>query len=176
MVHTCQDEAAKQIELAKAAKFGIVELGVMYGETSERFCQANPNVPVYGIDPLIPDSMNKSLIGDIKKIMAVELKYSNFMFIQHYSYNVVKLWNPGSKFDYLFIDASHIYEDVKKDFEDWFAILQPGGIVSLHDSGIGRGGPDNWPDPSRFADELIASDKRVQYIETVYSLTIFRKL
>ena len=170
---TTQDEVDKQIELAKAAKFGIVELGVLYGETSERFCQSNPKIHVYGIDPLIPDSMNPKLIGDYTKINVIEHKYGNFNFIRKYSYNVVKTFSP--KFDYLFIDASHVYEDVKRDFEDWFALLQPGGIVSLHDSGIGRGGPDNWPGPSKLADELI-KDKRVKYIETVYSLTIFKKL
>jgi hypothetical protein len=172
---TTQDEVDTQIRYAKNAKFGIVELGVLYGETSERFCQANQDVQIWGIDPLIPDSMNPNLIGDADKIMEICKKYGNFMYIKGYSYNIVKEWDKArAKFDYLFIDASHVYEDVKRDFEDWFKLLQKGGVVSLHDSGIGRGGPDNWPGPSQLADELM-NDKRVSYIETVYSLTIFRK-
>jgi SAM-dependent methyltransferase len=172
-VYTCQDEVDKQIELAKGAKVGIIELGVLHGETSARFCEANPNVRVFGVDPLIPDSMNPNLIGDARLIHKVANKYPNFVFIQEYSYNLIKHFDK--KFDYLFIDASHHYEDVKRDFEDWFAKLEKGGIVSLHDSGIGRGGPDNWPGPSNLADELI-KDPRVLYIDTVYSLTIFKKL
>lgn len=176
-VYTPNDEVEKQIELAKGAKIGIVELGVLFAETTERFCKANPNVPIWGIDPIIPDSMNKKLIGDMKKINVILKGYGNFTFIKDYSYEAIRAFkNYASwKYDYLFIDASHIYEDVKRDFEDWFARLETGGIVSLHDSGIGRGGPDNWPGPSRLADELI-KDKRVQYIDTVYSLTIFKKL
>lgn len=173
-VYTAQDEVNKQIELAQAAKFGIVELGVLFGETSERFCQANKQVPVWGIDPLIPDSMNKRLIGDINKINEISRKYGNFIFIKGYSFDIFQVWIKSNKFDYLFIDASHIYSDVKRDFEDWFYLLENGGIVSLHDSGIGRGGPDNWPGPSQLANELI-NDPRVEYIETVFSLTIFKK-
>jgi len=173
VIHTPEQEVSKQIELARGAKWGIVELGVLHGETSERFCQANPNVRVYGVDPIIPDSMNAKLIGNINKIHAVGAKYRNFVFIREYSYNLVKHFDK--RFDYLFIDASHIKEDVKRDFEDWFPKLEPGGYVSLHDSGIGRGGPYHWPGPSQLADELI-KDPRVKYVATVYSLTIFKKL
>lgn len=40
----------------------------------------------------------------------------------------------GIKIDFLHIDADHSYEGVKKDFELYSTIMNPGGIISLHDS------------------------------------------
>lgn len=40
----------------------------------------------------------------------------------------------GIKIDFLHIDADHSYEGVKKDFELYSQIMNPGGIISLHDS------------------------------------------
>jgi hypothetical protein len=38
------------------------------------------------------------------------------------------------KIDYLHIDAGHTYEDVKNDFELYSQLLQPHGIISIHDT------------------------------------------
>jgi len=37
-------------------------------------------------------------------------------------------------FDLLFIDAGHLYKDVKADFEDYASMVRPGGIIVLHDA------------------------------------------
>jgi len=36
-------------------------------------------------------------------------------------------------FDFIYIDADHAYEAVKKDLENWFPKLRPGGIIAGHD-------------------------------------------
>jgi len=165
-------EAEKHAELAKKAKKGIVEIGILYGDTSKVLANANPNIPVYGIDPIIMDSMSTTLIGNEERIKNNTFSLKNFNFIKDFSYNVVKNWNKS--FDYIFIDGSHIYEDVKKDFEDWFPLLEKGGIISFHDSTMYRGGMEYWPGPSHLADELIF-DPRLDFVESVARLTIFRK-
>lgn len=38
------------------------------------------------------------------------------------------------KIDYLHIDAGHSYENVKQDFELYSQLLQPHGIISIHDT------------------------------------------
>jgi len=38
------------------------------------------------------------------------------------------------KIDYLHIDAGHTYEDVKNDFQLYSQLLQPHGIISIHDT------------------------------------------
>lgn len=40
---------------------------------------------------------------------------------------------PNSFFDAVFIDASHDYENVKKDMDKWFPKVKSGGVMSGHD-------------------------------------------
>ena len=171
------DEARAQGIIAKWCKLGIVELGVLYGDTSKIFCQANPSLPIYGIDPIIPDSMNDSLIGDINKIKQNTRGRINFTFLQDYSYNLVEDWEKP--FDYLFIDASHHYGDVYRDLIDWYPKLAPGGVVGLHDSGKLYGGPEHWDGPSELVRDLIEARIRpfitIEFYDMIYSLTLFRK-
>lgn len=166
-------ELIEHAEIARNCKSGIVEIGILFGDTTRVFAQSNSNVPVYGIDPLIPDSMNPTLVGTEDAIKKNTEGLHNFHFFKDYSYNVIKTWNKP--FDYLFIDGSHIYEDVKKDFEDWYPKLAIGGIISFHDSTMNRGGQPYWEGPSRFADELIF-DSRLKFVKSVGRLTIFQKI
>ena len=159
-------------KISKQCKMCIVELGILNGDTTKIFLE-NSNVRVYGIDPIIPDSMNEKLIGDLNKILDLK-KFSNFIFIQDYSFNVIKNWNES--ISYLFIDASHLYSDVERDFNDWFPFLINGGYISFHDSAANRGGPYWWDGPSKFVDEIIMNDDRLEYVETVFSMTVFKKI
>jgi hypothetical protein len=172
-IGTNLDEAARHAHYSTHAKHAIVELGVLNGETSKIFCNSNKNVPIYGIDPIIPDSMNFNLIGNYETIKNLEKQYSNYTFINDYSYNVVKTWDKP--IDYLFIDGDHNYEAVKQDYESWVKHVVCNGIIAIHDSACYRNGPEFWPGPSKLADELIESSD-LEYIETFYTMTIFKKI
>jgi hypothetical protein len=164
-----------QIEVIKKCKIGIVEIGVLDGNTTRIFLE-NTNIPVYGIDPIIPDSMNSNLIGNLNSIKTLQDEYfDRFIFIKDYSYNVVNNFNY--KFDYLFIDADHRYESVKKDFLDWFPLLNSGGYISFHDSAAFRGGAYHWEGPSKFVDELLLNLDiyGLKYYKTLNSLTVLQK-
>lgn len=128
---------------------------------------------VYSIDPLIPDSMEASLIGSVDRIRQNTKAFSNFMFIQDYSFNVAPAWDRA--IDYVFIDGDHNFDAVKKDFEDWFPKIMSGGFISFHDSAMYRGGPGFHVGSSRFVDEVVLQDPRLEYVETVFCLTVFRK-
>jgi hypothetical protein len=166
------DEKNKHFYYAQKAKVGIVEIGVLNGETTEIFCKANKDVSITGIDPIISDSMNANLIGSEDKIKQLEKQYPNFSFIKDYSFNVAKYWEKS--IDYLFIDGDHTYEAVKQDFDSWFPFVTKDGIIVLHDSACNRGGPHFWFGPSKLADELI-QDSRLEYMETIYTMTVFKK-
>ncbi len=167
-----EGERAAHAQYAHESKGVIVEIGVMFGVTT-RILLKHSNCHVYGIDPIIPDSMNKNLIGSMEDINAVKLAYQKFIFIKDYSYNAVKGW--GADIGYLFIDGDHLYEAVKRDFNDWFPHVMQGGVISFHDSAANRGGPKYWPGPSKFVDEILY-DERLEYIKTVETMTIFRKI
>ena len=69
--------------------------------------------------------------------------------------------------DLLYIDGSHVYEDVLADFNNFFPHVKPGGIVAFHDV------HESWPGPVRVWLETAAP----QLIETgaVATLTFGRK-
>jgi len=48
----------------------------------------------------------------------------------------------------LFIDASHEYEDVRRDFEFWSPMVMVGGFIMFHDA------VDSWPGVKRVVMEL----------------------
>jgi glycosyltransferase involved in cell wall biosynthesis len=40
---------------------------------------------------------------------------------------------PDKYFDYIYLDADHTYEAVKRDLDAWWPKLKPGGIIGSHD-------------------------------------------
>jgi predicted O-methyltransferase YrrM len=40
---------------------------------------------------------------------------------------------PDEYFDFVYIDASHRYEDVRQDIEDWWPKVKTGGMLAGHD-------------------------------------------
>jgi hypothetical protein len=166
-----QGEDIAHIKYSSLSKNCIVEIGVLFGDTTKVILE-NSNCLVFGIDPIVPDSMNQNLIGSEDSILKLEEKYKNFKFIKDYSFNVVKNWSE--KIDYLFIDGDHNYDAVKQDFEEWYSHVSKDGIIAFHDSSANRGGPFFWKGPSDFADELLQDD-RLEYLETINTMTIFKK-
>jgi hypothetical protein len=173
-------ENESHIKYSKQAKDMIVEIGLLHGATTKILLE-NSTCLVVGIDPIIPDSMEPTLIGDTSKLMDLVNQYpERFNWHQDYSYNIAKTFdswkqNNIAKIDYIFIDGDHQYDAVKQDFEDWYPLVKEGGIISIHDSACNRGGPIYWPGPSKLADELI-NDSRLEYVETRHTMTVFKKL
>lgn len=171
---TPQTEQETHERIAASCTKGILEIGVLDGTTSATLCRgADRLVPVFGVDPLIPDSMEASLIGSADRIRDNTRAFPNYTFIQDYSFNVAKTWDRP--LDYVFIDGSHFYKDVKRDYEDWFPKISVGGYISFHDSCQYRGGPPFHEGSSKFVDEILLNDNRLEYIESVFCLTVFRK-
>lgn len=68
----------------------------------------------------------------------------------------------------LWIDASHEYEDVRRDFDYWNPHLVPGGVVALHDC--------DKPGPGRVSQECLNPAGGFQRIESVDSIIVAKKL
>jgi len=168
-------EVAVLKKYASESKIGIIEIGVLDGKTTKEMGKV-ANVPIYGIDPLIPDSENRRLIGHEKHIINNMAFYPRFIFLKDYSYNIVRNWQY--KFDFIFIDGDHKYEAVKKDFIDWFPLLEHNGIIAFHDSAPVTSMPgsfEGWSGPTKLVNEL-RENRNLKHIETIDTLTIFKKL
>jgi len=54
--------------------------------------------------------------------------------------------------DFVFLDASHSYEDVKNDIIHWLPKVKRGGVLAGHDY---YHDPNVWPDVKKAVDELL---------------------
>jgi predicted O-methyltransferase YrrM len=59
----------------------------------------------------------------------------------------------GGPIRLLYIDALHTYPQVRQDYEAWYPLVAPGGLIAFHDAL-----EPNHPDVSRFLDELLPGD------------------
>ncbi len=52
-----------------------------------------------------------------------------------FSFSAIKdeYFEEDEYFDFIYIDGSHLYEDVKRDLNDWLPKLKDGGIIGGHD-------------------------------------------
>lgn len=70
-----------------------------------------------------------------------------------YTHEVVEDY-PGRPIRFLLIDADHSYDGVRRDYECWFPLVAPGGLIVFHDYLMS--------DVARFVDDVVASDDRVK--------------
>jgi hypothetical protein len=176
--YTTNAEIILLSKYAKLSKKGIVEIGVLDGETTKKISEF-ASCPIYGIDPIIPDSMDHNLIGSKTLILENMKHYENFTFLNDYSFNVVENFNYN--FDFIFIDGDHKYESVKKDFYDWFKKLEPNGFIAFHDSGkVTSVNSDfqGWEGCVRLIKEIINNEhfeNEIIWIENVDTINVFQK-
>ncbi len=167
------DEAVSLYKLAKVSskKGAIVEIGSWQGKSTVWLAKSGNKV--YAIDPHIGAPEQVEQYGH--NIQTFEKFKSNInkagilamiVPIVKTSEEAFKSWF-GAPISLLFIDGSHQYEDVKKDFLLWSPLVIYGGIIAFHDTPA--------PGPSRVLEEFIYSSKSFKVVKVVDSLTIVYK-
>jgi cephalosporin hydroxylase len=76
--------------------------------------------------------------------------------------NLLKQLLKGRPIDFLFIDADHRYEGVKRDFQLYSPLVRQGGLIAFHD--IKPNVQDSNTQVDRFWDELKAEGRSVEEI------------
>lgn len=154
-----------------------VEIGVLNGECSAHLLGIGEYIRLIGIDPIIPDSMETSLIGSEQLIKQnTEFAGDRWDFIKDYSTNQAPIC-PDDSLDFIFIDGDHTYDAVKNDYYAYKSKIKKGGLIYFHDSRMNRGGANFHVGSSKFVDEIIqANDQNLELIGEAFSLTCFKKM
>jgi len=121
-----------------------VELGVWKGDSisymAKRLKEKSKEVKIYGVDLFDRwDCQNKSIKNDIKFIYEIYNKNlvddgvrDMIIDIKDYSWNAASQFDDRSV-DFVFIDADHSYESVKKDIIAWMPKVKHKGLLAGHD-------------------------------------------
>ena len=78
----------------------------------------------------------------------------------------------GRPLDFLFIDGDHSWDGIRADWEGWAALVEPGGVVCLHDSRATPERPIADAGSVRYTEDVIARDPRFEVVEQVATLTV----
>lgn len=119
----------------------IVEIGCFKGKSTACLAFGCPkNAHIFAIDTFEGNKEDflkgvqfsggnffNQFVRNIKKLRLS----SKITPLRGFSEDIGKEWKRS--IDLLFIDGSHVYEDVKKDFELFFPWVKPGGVVAFHD-------------------------------------------
>jgi hypothetical protein len=145
-----------------------VELGVWKGRTFKHLLNSLPDLHLTGIDLYAPQFENngpeKWVKGENGHEWDHEMYYSDLVsfckskenrgtILRDYTYNAVKLFDDSS-LDFVFIDADHSYDAVKKDIEDWDKKVKIGGYVIGHDI--------DWPSVKQAVEEKYKKEYSIE--------------
>lgn len=148
----------------------IVEIGSFKGKSTACLALAsNDSTKVYAIDTFEGNSKDFSegvqflggnFYADFLRNIKTTGKAKKVHTVNGLSSKIGEKWNK--KIDFLFIDGSHIYEDVKLDFDLFYPWVKEGGIIAFHDV------HPNFPGVSRVWKE--SKEKLIAYsnIHTLY--------
>ena len=153
----------------------IVEIGCFLGRSTASFALAckGSNRRVFSIDTfggLYPDVIGDKDLEDLFKSGFFERWRQNMVHadVSEYvvplkgtSLEIAKLWS--APIHLLYIDGSHLFQDVLDDFQGFFPHVVPHGVVALHDVV-----PD-WPGPYKAWHEVV----RHQLVDTGSCSTLF---
>ncbi len=103
---------------------------------------------VYSIDPQTDLDIRKKFIENISRARLDDYVVTD----NRNSGDAVKDFNADIRL--LFIDGSHVYNDVKQDILLWKRFLVDGGIIALHDYTHAQH-PCHCPDVKKAVDEII---------------------
>lgn len=114
-----------------------VEVGVLFGEFTEKFCQAG--LKMHAVDPwkAFPQHLERNPNYQRKRD-AVYRKACRIL--APYDCRVIRKTSmeavddfPNDSLDFVYLDGSHGFKDIAADLVEWSAKVRMGGIVSGHD-------------------------------------------
>lgn len=148
----------------------VVEIGCYEGKTTAALAKQTKGT-VYSIDPFFRGRLPVCYGELIAKMHCRRVSATNVRFLKGFSHDIAPQFNEP--IDFLFIDADHTYEAIKKDWDDWAHKVRPGGIIALHDSRVAENSPD-YLGSMQFYDQDVSQMTKVEEVGAVDSLAVLR--
>jgi len=134
----------------------MMEIGSYRGESSFVWASSGIFKEIICVDPYEGKTDNKNEYFDedwsvIKRDFWTNTRYfNNINLVQDFSYNIIDNY-PNNYFDFIYIDASHEYDDVKRDIEISLPKIKNGGLIGGHDY------QKEWPGVIKAVNEVIGT-------------------
>ena len=134
------NEIALNVITKKWRKF--IELGTWRGHSICHLCfeikkHTDDNIEIYTVDTFKPTSTSASCTpSNLKDICYKNIQrmgMENTIKVLECTSHEASLKFEDGYFDFVFIDADHVYERIKEDINDWLPKVKKGGIISGHD-------------------------------------------
>lgn len=119
----------------------IVEVGVLYAETTVRLAEACPEAVVYGLELNIQPEARANI--------AASWAAERIELIEGDSRQTVN--SLPDQIDFAYIDGNHAYEVAKADGSAIWAKMRAGGIIAFHD--VDKPANDYLPGPGPYVRE-----------------------
>jgi len=115
----------------------MIEIGSYMGESTMMFASSGIFKTIHSIEPHTGNEKFNNEYGydwkDIQKEYKINTRhFNNIIHHKDYSYNIVDNFDDNS-IDFIYIDADHTYESVKRDIELYLPKVKDGGIIGGHD-------------------------------------------
>ena len=157
----------------------IVEVGVWHGVNTRRLRSAMSSDGILlGVDPFPPGRLGFSAPRQIALREVGSVRNGTMRWERSTSVEAARRYAATDSVppDFVFIDAEHTYEGLRQDWEAWSPLVGMGGIVALHDSCSSSERQIDDAGSVKFTNEVIRLDQRFELVETVDTLTIFRRV
>ena len=142
-------------------KLRMLEIGSYMGESTAMFASSMVFSEIHCIDPFVgKEKFNDSQFYDWEEVYE-EFKlntrfYDNIKLHMDFSYNIYNKFEDGF-FDFIYIDANHEYDEVKKDIELYLPKLASNGIIGGHDY------HEVWPDVVDAVNETVGEPTQIYW-------------
>ena len=138
----------------------MLEIGSYKGETTMMFSSLGIFQQIHCIDPFEGEEEANSILGESWDNVKAEFHnntryFDNIIHYQDYSYNIVNNF-PDRYFDFIYIDANHEYQAVKKDLELYTPKTK--FLIGGHDYQF------EWPGVVQAVNEIVGEPDR-KYID-----------
>jgi predicted O-methyltransferase YrrM len=172
---TTQTTAAERDCLARhaAGRRRLVEIGVWHGVTTRRLrAVMHPHGVLSAVDPFPVGRLGFSVQQRIARREVDAIANGAVAWLRTTGDRAARNHAPV---DFVFIDGDHSERGLLADWQAWSPLVEPGGIIALHDSRSTPERPIDGAGSVKVTNDVILRDRRFAVVDAVDSLTVLQK-